>query len=58
MNIVSKVTRLVILAIFASSFIFTAGLAHAVTPPSDVDYGLATDEQQGGGGLVGETVRV
>jgi len=29
-----------------------------ITPPPDVDYGLDTDEQQGGGGLVGETVRV
>ena len=26
--------------------------------PEDVDYGLATDEQQGGGGLVGDTVRI
>jgi YD repeat-containing protein len=26
--------------------------------PEDVDYGLATDEQQGGGGLVGESVRI
>ncbi len=29
-----------------------------ITSPEDVDYGLDTDEQQGGGGLVGETVRV
>jgi len=29
-----------------------------ITPPADVDYGMDTDEQQGGGGLVGETVRV
>ena len=33
------------------------------TPPSgaafkDVDYGFDTDEQQGGGGLVGETIRI
>ena len=26
--------------------------------PDDVDYGLAMDEQQGGGGLVGETIRI
>jgi RHS repeat-associated protein len=26
--------------------------------PDDVDHGLDTDEQQGGGGLVGETIRV
>jgi len=29
-----------------------------IAPSGDVDYGLATDEQQGGGGLVGETVRI
>jgi len=29
-----------------------------ITPPPDVDFGLDTDEQQGGGGLVGETVRI
>ena len=29
-----------------------------VTIPGDVDLGLAIDEQEGGGGLVGETVRI
>ena len=29
-----------------------------IKPPADVDYGLFSDEQQGGGGLVGETIRV
>jgi YD repeat-containing protein len=39
-------------------FTFTAGVALAVSPPADVDYGLALDEQQGGGGLAGETIRI
>jgi RHS repeat-associated protein len=29
-----------------------------ITPPDDVNHGLDTDEQQGGGGLVGETIRI
>jgi len=29
-----------------------------IAPPDDVNYGLATDEQQGGGGLFGETIRI
>jgi len=29
-----------------------------VTIPGDIDFGLAIDEQEGGGGLVGETVRI
>jgi len=29
-----------------------------IAPPEDVDYGLAENEQQGGGGLVGESVRL
>jgi YD repeat-containing protein len=38
--------------------IFCRGAAHAVSPPPDVDYGLAVDEQQCGAGLVGEDIRV
>jgi RHS repeat-associated protein len=47
--------------------ITAAGLGGAVTdsavvdvidPPDDVNHGLDTDEQQGGGGLVGETIRI
>jgi RHS repeat-associated protein len=29
-----------------------------IKPPADLDYGLASDEQEGGGGLVGETIRL
>lgn len=29
-----------------------------ITPPADVDYGMDRDEQQGGGGLVGDLVRI
>ncbi len=35
-----------------------SAIVTVITSPEDVDYGLDTDEQQGGGGLVGETVRV
>jgi len=29
-----------------------------ITPPADVDLGLNTDEQEGGGGLVGDPIRI
>ena len=29
-----------------------------INPPEDVDYGLSDDEHQGGGGLVGKTIRI
>jgi YD repeat-containing protein len=29
-----------------------------VSSPDDIDYGLSLDEQRGGGGLVGETIRI
>jgi RHS repeat-associated protein len=35
-----------------------SAMVTVISAPNDVDYGLDTDEQQGGGGLVGETVRV
>lgn len=37
-----------------------AGYAEVIViaPPDDVDYGLYDDEQQGGGGLVGESIRI
>jgi RHS repeat-associated protein len=31
---------------------------NVINTPLDVDYGIGDDEQQGGGGLVGETVRI
>ncbi|MHC4458764.1 MAG: PASTA domain-containing protein, partial [Planctomycetota bacterium] len=36
----------------------TDSVSVAVMSPDDIDYGLSLDEQQGGGGLVGETVRI
>ncbi|MBW2005045.1 MAG: RHS domain-containing protein [Deltaproteobacteria bacterium] len=35
-----------------------SAMVTVIAPPDDVDHGLDTDEQQGGGGLVGETIRV
>ncbi|MFW6114982.1 MAG: RHS repeat-associated core domain-containing protein [Thermodesulfobacteriota bacterium] len=29
-----------------------------IQPPDDIDYGLHEDEQQGGGGLIGEAIRI
>jgi len=29
-----------------------------IQPPDDIDYGLHDDEQQGGGGLIGEAIRI
>jgi RHS repeat-associated protein len=36
----------------------TDSVTVAVSSPDDIDYGLSLDEQQGGGGLVGETIRI
>jgi len=56
MSIKAKIRLIVILflfGIFSYSFTFTVNVALAASPPADVDHGLAIDEQQGGGGLVG-----
>jgi len=37
---------------------FPRATTRAASPPDDIDYGIAGDEQQGGGGLVGATVRI
>ena len=37
---------------------FPQATTRAASPPDDVDLGIAPDEQQGGGGLVGVTVRI
>ena len=49
---------LILLAMLSLLLIPLGKGALAVTPPDDVDYGLGYDEQQGGGGLVGQTVRI
>lgn len=55
----AKTILLCLFFVFSFAFFtFTAGVALAVSPPADVDYGLAADEQQGGGCLVGETIRI
>jgi len=61
MGIKVKVRRIVILFIITTLscfFTFTANVSQAASPPEDVDLGLATDDQQGGGGLVGEVIRI
>ena len=35
-----------------------SAVVDVIDPPADVNHGLDTDEQQGGGGLVGETIRI
>lgn len=39
-------------------FVLTPSTILAVPAPEDIDFGYNFDEQQGGGGLVGETIRI
>ena len=61
MGIKVKVSRIVILFVITTLscfFTFTANVSQAASPPEDVDLGLATDDQHGGGGVVGEVIRI
>ena len=54
----TETTTYTILATGADGTATDAATVTVVSPPEDVDLGLDTDEQQGGGGLVGETLRI
>jgi YD repeat-containing protein len=54
----TETTTYTILATGAGGTATDAATVTVVSPPEDVDLGLDTDEQQGGGGLVGETLRI
>jgi len=61
MSIKSKIRPVFILfvsVIISCFFTLTASLALAISPPPDVDYGSVMDEQQGGGGLAAEIIRI
>ena len=44
--------------VFIFGLFFFAPCSLALTPPEDIEQGLSTDEQEGGGGLVGDLIRV